>query len=189
MNNTGKLRRWSNDLKWSNATNNGITEEQQTSRLVNIRMKQHGNTRGPGTQHFREQRECRKPNWAADCSWRYQHQPVSLSLLTMCSSNLMQNIFCIYRNDGSLLRLLPYAAQAVFNSSDTQHDPLCLPDTRIDVLEQIRAWADGTNKKCIFWLNGFAGTGKSTIARTIARKYYDQNRLGGSFFFSRGGGD
>jgi hypothetical protein len=34
-----------------------------------------------------------------------------------------------------------------------------------------------------------AGTGKSTIARTIARKYYELKRLGASFFFSRGGGD
>jgi hypothetical protein len=34
-----------------------------------------------------------------------------------------------------------------------------------------------------------AGTGKSTIARTIARRYLDQKRLGASFFFSRGGGD
>jgi hypothetical protein len=33
-----------------------------------------------------------------------------------------------------------------------------------------------------------AGTGKSTIARTIAREYYEQN-LGANFFFSRGGGD
>jgi hypothetical protein len=34
-----------------------------------------------------------------------------------------------------------------------------------------------------------AGTGKSTIARTIARRYYNQGRLAASFFFSRGGGD
>jgi hypothetical protein len=34
-----------------------------------------------------------------------------------------------------------------------------------------------------------AGTGKSTIARTVARKYHGQKRLGASFFFSRGGGD
>ena len=34
-----------------------------------------------------------------------------------------------------------------------------------------------------------AGTGKSTITRTIARKYHDLKRLGASFFFSRGGGD
>jgi hypothetical protein len=34
-----------------------------------------------------------------------------------------------------------------------------------------------------------AGTGKSTIARTIARHFAAQNRLGASFFFSRGAGD
>jgi DNA-binding CsgD family transcriptional regulator len=34
-----------------------------------------------------------------------------------------------------------------------------------------------------------AGTGKSTIARTIAQRYYKEGRLGASFFFSRGGGD
>ena len=34
-----------------------------------------------------------------------------------------------------------------------------------------------------------AGTGKSTIARTVARRYFDQKRLGASFFFARGGGD
>jgi hypothetical protein len=34
-----------------------------------------------------------------------------------------------------------------------------------------------------------AGTGKSTVARTIARKYYDLGYLGASFFFSRGNGD
>jgi hypothetical protein len=34
-----------------------------------------------------------------------------------------------------------------------------------------------------------AGTGKSTIARTIARKYFERECLGASFFFSRGGGD
>jgi hypothetical protein len=34
-----------------------------------------------------------------------------------------------------------------------------------------------------------AGTGKSTIAHTIARAYFEQGRLAASFFFSRGGGD
>jgi len=34
-----------------------------------------------------------------------------------------------------------------------------------------------------------AGTGKSTIARTVARKLDDKGRLGASFFFSKGHGD
>ena len=34
-----------------------------------------------------------------------------------------------------------------------------------------------------------AGTGKSTIALTVAQRYAELRRLGTSFFFSRGGGD
>ena len=88
-----------------------------------------------------------------------------------------------------MLKQIPFAAQAAFNSYDKQHDRVCLPNTRVDVLEQIMAWADGHDERCIFWLNGMAGTGKSTVARTVARAYYEQERLGASFFFSRGGGD
>jgi hypothetical protein len=50
------------------------------------------------------------------------------------------------------------------------------------------AWSNTYDGPCIYWLNGMAGTGKSTIARTVARKLADQNRLGASFFFSRGQG-
>jgi hypothetical protein len=84
------------------------------------------------------------------------------------------------------LSKLPHAVQAAFSSSDKQHDPLCLQNTRVDVLNQIRAWVNESDKRCVFWLNGMAGTGKSTIARTIAHEYHDQKRLGASFFFSRG---
>lgn len=73
---------------------------------------------------------------------------------------------------------LPIAAQAAFNSYDKRHDPLCLPDTRVNILKGIWAWADGQGERRIFRLNGLAGTGKSTIARTVARKYYEQDRLG-----------
>ncbi|KAH8691075.1 hypothetical protein GQ44DRAFT_636436, partial [Phaeosphaeriaceae sp. PMI808] len=39
--------------------------------------------------------------------------------------------------------------------------------------------------KGIFWMKGMAGTGKSTIARTIARKYHDENCPRASFLFSK----
>jgi hypothetical protein len=93
------------------------------------------------------------------------------------------------RNEPDLCGLLPSVTQAAFNAYDKRHDPCCLPDTRVDILKQIIEWVDGGNERCIFWLNGMAGTGKSTIARTVARKYHDQGRLGASFFFSRGAGD
>ena len=88
-----------------------------------------------------------------------------------------------------LERYLPSANNAAFNSREKEHADLCLQNTRVDILEKIRQWAGRQDDQNIFWLNGLAGTGKSTIARTIARYYYNENRLGASFFFSKGGGD
>jgi hypothetical protein len=89
----------------------------------------------------------------------------------------------------SLLSRLPYATDAAFNAYNRQHEPSCLQDTRVCLLQEINNWADSDDERFIFWLNGLAGTGKSTIARTVARKYFDQSSLGASFFFSKGGGD
>ncbi|KAG9228609.1 hypothetical protein BJ875DRAFT_389023 [Amylocarpus encephaloides] len=90
---------------------------------------------------------------------------------------------------GDLLDQLPYAIEAPFNASHRQHDPTYLFDTHVDLLREIYTWADGRDERCLFWLKGQAGTGKSAIARTIARRYFEQGHLGASFFFSRGGGD
>lgn len=84
---------------------------------------------------------------------------------------------------------LPYAEQAPFDSVTKQDDPRCLEETRTEVLKEIRAWAYGNEKSHIFWLSGAAGTGKSTIARTIAHTFNTRQELGASFFFVRGGGD
>ncbi|KAL4878152.1 hypothetical protein BJY04DRAFT_221299 [Aspergillus karnatakaensis] len=84
---------------------------------------------------------------------------------------------------------LPYVAEATFNSYQRQHEATCLDNTRSQVLQKINDWADRQDGASIFWLNGWAGIGKSTIARTITRQYHDKERLGASFFFSRGGGD
>lgn len=66
---------------------------------------------------------------------------------------------------------------------------MCMHGTRVELLNQIMLWSNNPDEKCLFWLNGMAGTGKSTIARTIARVFHEQGRLGASFFFSRGQGD
>lgn len=88
-----------------------------------------------------------------------------------------------------VLKSLPTARAAPFNAWERQHDSVCLPDTRIDVLQEISNWADRQDSQGIFWLSGLAGTGKSTVARTIARKYNEEKRLAASFFFSKGGGE
>ncbi|OCK95059.1 WD40 repeat-like protein [Cenococcum geophilum 1.58] len=84
---------------------------------------------------------------------------------------------------------LPSVNGAAFNSYDDELDARCHPDTRIDLLRQIRDWADDPQSKCILWLNGMAGTGKSTISRTVAQSFADAGQLGASFFFKRGEGE
>ena len=59
-------------------------------------------------------------------------------------------------------------------------------DTRVDLLQEIVTWSQDPAGACIYWLNGMAGTGKSTISRTVASNWAEQKQLGGSFFFSRG---
>jgi hypothetical protein len=53
------------------------------------------------------------------------------------------------------------------------------------VLDEIESWAKEFDKSPVFWLNGLAGTGKSTIAQTIAEHLFAWGSLGASFFCSR----
>ncbi|KAL4796257.1 hypothetical protein BDV19DRAFT_84390 [Aspergillus venezuelensis] len=80
---------------------------------------------------------------------------------------------------------LPLVDGAVLDSFVDQHEGECHPDTRGELIEQVIDWGRSSNK-CIFWLSGMAGTGKFTIARTVARQFKNEGLLGASFFFKRG---
>jgi hypothetical protein len=87
-----------------------------------------------------------------------------------------------------LREILQPAGNATFDPDVEAKSSFCLPETRSEVLKEIKSWADGHDKRHIFWLYGMAGTGKSTIARTVVRDYV-KGRLCATFFFSKGGGD
>lgn len=78
---------------------------------------------------------------------------------------------------------------AGFDDESKQDASGCLENTREQILFDIRTWIDRGNDKGIYWLKDKAGTGKSTIALTVAREYHRKKQLGASFFFSRGSGD
>jgi adenylylsulfate kinase-like enzyme len=53
------------------------------------------------------------------------------------------------------------------------------------VLRGILLWAKSPQHQNVFWLNGLAGTGKSTIAQSITETVANDGFLGASFFCSR----
>ncbi|KAI1353157.1 vegetative incompatibility protein HET-E-1 [Xylaria sp. FL0043] len=87
------------------------------------------------------------------------------------------------------LERLPIAVGAAFDSHAEEHNPTCLPGTRVNLRDVIRQWVEDPNANAVFWLNGMAGTGKSTISRTLAHFFSDCGQLGASFFFKRGESD
>ena len=62
----------------------------------------------------------------------------------------------------------------------------CMPGTRVKILADLEAWALDDLSSKVYWLVGMAGTGKSTIFRTLCEILDGKNILGGSFFCSRG---
>jgi hypothetical protein len=80
---------------------------------------------------------------------------------------------------------LSWASTAAFDSTDEERMPRCLKTTRVELLSDIQKWIQDPASAQFFWLQGVAGTGKSTVARTIASVFHDHKILGASFFFKR----
>src|SRR5688572_2000296 len=80
---------------------------------------------------------------------------------------------------------------AIYNSEQRaqEHAVTCQDETRTRVLKEIQSWADTTTTTPICWLSGPAGTGKTTVAHTIAEEYNERGRLAATFFFWRKTGD
>ncbi|KAF8586931.1 WD40 repeat-like protein [Ramaria rubella] len=70
---------------------------------------------------------------------------------------------------------------------DVQWDPsrACMPGTRTQIIRDIISWVHNPESKRILWLSGAAGTGKSSIANSIAEQLDSVGRLGASFRFDR----
>jgi hypothetical protein len=93
----------------------------------------------------------------------------------------------MHRQQLATLTRAKYAAFDTF-PKDAPPPSRCYEGTRTEILDEIQRWGDGKGDNCVFWVSGMAGTGKSTIARTVAERFHRQNRLGASFFFPRAQG-
>ncbi|PHH53569.1 Vegetative incompatibility protein HET-E-1 [Ceratocystis fimbriata CBS 114723] len=86
----------------------------------------------------------------------------------------------------NVLSKLPIAPGASFDSHEEEYNPTCLETTRVELLQEINDWAGNPDTKGLLWLCGMAGTGKSTISRTVCTQFDKSHNLGSSFFFKRG---
>ncbi|KAF7357201.1 putative nwd2 protein [Mycena sanguinolenta] len=83
-----------------------------------------------------------------------------------------------------LLRVI--ALTAIYDSAESFPQPKCHPDTRRQMLQDLREWALDRSGPNVLWLFGPAGAGKSAIMQTLCSELEAAGRLGGSFFFKRG---
>src|SRR3984957_8224843 len=98
-------------------------------------------------------------------------------------SMVLRSVYTAYCSLASALNPLPFAKGSSWNSLS-----VCLPGTRVALLEDIWTWiqsADDTKLAKIFLLSDLAGTGKSLIAQSVAKRCYDAGLLASSLFFDR----
>ncbi|GAB1518054.1 hypothetical protein RhiTH_001112 [Rhizoctonia solani] len=98
----------------------------------------------------------------------------------------MWNIVAEQRADTRLDALSPVNL-AIYNSllSHDVNRRACTPNTRLKILLELDQWSLDRNKPNVCWMNGMAGTGKTTIAYTFAQSLKTRGALGGSFFCTR----
>ncbi|CVL07284.1 uncharacterized protein FMAN_15371 [Fusarium mangiferae] len=77
------------------------------------------------------------------------------------------------------------SGNARFDSQDVHSSPVCQAGTQTRALQYIHDWINDS-EKALLWIYSHAGTGKSTLARTIARKLTETSQIAAGYFFKRG---
>ncbi|KAK7685640.1 hypothetical protein QCA50_010984 [Cerrena zonata] len=107
------------------------------------------------------------------------------------SGTLQHNTFVTCRISENVSRLLEseYIKSLKPSPMNLATRKTCLAGTRTRILDEITQWIIQPGNKNILWLHGAAGSGKSTIASTIAQYFYRQRRRGAYLFFERSTSD
>ncbi|KEP51130.1 vegetative incompatibility protein HET-E-1 [Rhizoctonia solani 123E] len=87
----------------------------------------------------------------------------------------------------ALLQRMSAVDDAKYNSSysNTIRRHRCTAKTRETIHQALQGWSTDPESAKIYWMNGMAGTGKTTIAYSFCEWLEKTNRLGASFFCSR----
>ena len=79
---------------------------------------------------------------------------------------------------------MPRAEFAEYDAASPAPRNACTEDTRKAILDTLQQWANDNATTRVYWLNGMAGTGKTTIAYSFSEILNDNESLGGTFFSS-----
>ena len=113
-------------------------------------------------------------------------QSIRPFLMTVCTNNLSMAGFALtcgeYIVERRELEKLHCARKAQYDHVDR---PMCLRGTRTALLQEIAEWMNDPGAPQVYWLNGAAGTGKSSIAQSTSQMAANNGKLGASFFCSR----
>ncbi|KAG8698323.1 hypothetical protein FRC08_005999 [Ceratobasidium sp. 394] len=111
------------------------------------------------------------------------------ALLERLALNANINIWMLVDDQATSQRLdrLSPSHSAWYNSAESEEifRDECTPDTRLEVLERLRVWQDDSESEKVYWLNGMAGTGKTTLAYTLCKQLEGDNKLAANFFCTR----
>ncbi|CAG8737795.1 16860_t:CDS:2, partial [Acaulospora colombiana] len=111
-------------------------------------------------------------DWTRSVDEAYQDFMVAMSLLH-------------YEQVGEQRNMLVAIDNRLGDITEFRGSKFSASGTRIAILELIRSWSNRIEEtRQIFWLSDIAGTGKSTIAATLAEQWIDTGQLAGRFFFS-----
>ena len=81
-------------------------------------------------------------------------------------------------------KLLPRAQFAAYDAASPAPRNACTKNTRKAILTTLQLWANDKMATKVYWLNGMAGTGKTTIAYSFSEILHETDSLGGTFFSS-----
>ncbi|THU93599.1 hypothetical protein K435DRAFT_840185 [Dendrothele bispora CBS 962.96] len=102
-----------------------------------------------------------------------------------------QILFKVERDTTKILKTLminklEYSVLAFHNVASMNRSQ-CTEGTRVEILNDIMKWAEDCSSDTLlgYWMCGMAGTGKSTIAKSLCLKLEEKELLAGSFFCSR----
>jgi len=79
---------------------------------------------------------------------------------------------------------LPRAEFAAYDAASPAPRNACTEKTREAILDTLRVWASDNTATKVYWLNGMAGTGKTTIAYSFSEILDEGGSLAGTFFSS-----